>query len=313
MKTQSAHADPVSAVVILNYLSSYYPISPDMAEQLNAALFPCSVKKGDYLIRQGEHATAFYFILSGIVVGYTTRKKKKLTTYICAEGDTVSSISGMYGEQPSGESVFAIEDTIMLGIPVETILEWIEYSLGWNIIVRKILEDFYKIAHERSNVIRMGTTKEKYDFYSAEMSKHFGRIPVEYIADYLNIKSKTLEKLLKDRQKNSNQVGDDLKDRIRHYLVELEGFKQQGLTLTKMAKALSVPSYQLSHLINFHYKKSFNALINTYRVCYLRNRLQQHHTWQHLKIEALGVDGGFSSRSVFFSEFKSRIGMSPAE
>ncbi|TCD02737.1 cyclic nucleotide-binding domain-containing protein [Pedobacter psychroterrae] len=284
-----------------------------MAGQLNAALFHFPVKKGDYLIRQGEHATAFYFIISGIVVGYTTRKKKKLTTYICAEGDTVSSISGMYGEKPSGESVFAIEDTILLGLPVETILEWIETSLGWNIIVRKILEDFYKIAHERSNVIRMGTAKEKYDYYAAEMHEHFERIPVAFIADYLNIKSKTLEKLLKDRKKNSEQLNEKLDLLIRSYLVDEESFRKQGLTLTKMAKALSIPSHQLSHFINSRYKKSFNALINTYRVIYLRNRLQHDFAWQHLKIEALGIEGGFSSRSVFFSEFKLRVGMSPAE
>lgn len=265
------------------------------------------------MLRQGEHAEAFYFIIRGLLVGYTTRGKKKLTSYICADGDTVSSISGMYGQKPSGENIYAIEDTILLALPVKDLLKWIETSLEWNIIVRKILEKFYQIAHERSNIIRMGTAKEKYDYYAAEMHEHFDRIPGEYLADYLNIKPKTLGKLLKDRQKTSGQFNERLRIMVRHYLMVQEGFRQQGLTLSKMAEALSLPPYQLSHFINFYYKKSFNALINTYRVIYLRNRLQHYSSWQHLKIEALGIEGGFSSRSVFFSEFKLRVGKSPAE
>lgn len=310
------HNDVDSAYIgaVLNYITSYSPIPSAIADQFREAVFQVSYKKGTYLLRQGEHATAFYFIISGIVVGYTTKKKKKLTTYICAEGDTISSINGMYGEKPSGESMYVIEDAILLGLSVNDLLNWIATSFEWNVIVRKILEDFYKIAHERSNIIRMGTAQEKYEYYAAEMSNHFDRIPVEYIADYLNIKPKTLEKLLKERQNTRNPIlTENIHGLIRLFLVEKQGFREQDLTLSKMAGELSLPAHQLSHFINFHYKKSFNSLINTYRVIYLRHQLQQYETWQHLKIEAMGINGGFSSRSLFFAEFKLRIGMSPAE
>lgn len=298
----------------MNFLSQYHPLTPALRLEIEDGLFQTSYKKGQHIFGQGETCTALYFILQGVVVGYTLLHNKRLTTFICAEGDSVSSISGMYGKKPSGESILVLEDALLLGLRVEKIVALLETSIEMNIIIRKILEEFYKSAHDRSNIVRLGTAQEKYDYYAAVAPQLIKRIPIEYIADYLDINPNTLERLLKKHaEKEDAQLTRERRQLIEDYIMRGEGFRQQGLTITQLSKALSIPVHQLSSLINTTYKKSFNAFVNSYRVIHVRNQLQHYQQWQHLKIEALGTQSGFSSRSVFFAKFKELIGSSPAE
>jgi len=299
--------------IVLNHLSSFHPLPDRLSRDLSAKLFEVKVKKGEYLLKQGETSRHLYLIIRGIVIGYSERKGRKLTTYICSDGDSVSSISGMYGVGPSGESMVAAEDSHLIGLPLTDLLHFLETSFEMNVVIRKILENFYKMAHERSNLVRMGTAQEKYEHYLSTLPQYIDRIPPEYIADFLDINPKTLLKLLKEGRGSEQSLIQNRCMQIEHYLLKSEAFKRHGLTLAIMANDLSIPPHQLSHILNIYYKKGFNTFINGYRVAYVKNKLQNDVRWQRLKIEALGLEGGFSSRSVFFSEFRAQVGMSPAE
>lgn len=298
--------------VVLNHLASFHPLTEDLKEDLRKKLYEVRAEKDTYLLRQGETSGFLYLIIRGIIVGYTERKGRKLTTYICTDGDSVSSISGMYGLSPSDENMYVVEDSHLIGLRVADLLQYLETSFEMNVIIRKILEEFYKLAHERSNLVRMGTAQEKYEYYLSTMPRYVDRIPSAYIADFLDINPKTLSKLLTDR-KAPEAFSQQVCDAIQTYMVKDQSFKRHGLTLSKMATDLSLPPHQLSQLINVHYKKGFSTFINGYRIDYIRDKLKNTNDWQHLKIEALGIEGGFSSRSAFFSEFRSQVGMSPAE
>lgn len=297
----------------INHISAYYPLPKALEKEIKSCLFEVRIRKNEYLLRQGETSEYLYLIVKGLVVGYTTLKNKKLTTYICLEGESVSAIKGMYGDGPSGESIYAVEDSYLIGLPIKNLLQWLETSFEMNVIIRKIVESFYKSAHQRSNLVRMGSAQEKYEFYLSTTNHNIQRIPPQYIADLLDIKPETLNKILKKTKEQSKASLENYFRLIEDYMMNQEAFKQRGLTLPKMAADLKVPTHQLSHILNFHYKKSFSAFVNQYRVNYVSNKLQNMETWQHLTLEALGKDGGFSSRSAFFAEFKLHTGMTPSE
>jgi AraC-like DNA-binding protein len=302
---------PMHAELVVSYLLTFHSLSDEFQEQFKSKLFDVKLKKGEYLVKYGEICEHFYFIIKGIVIGYTPRKDKILTTFICTDGDSVSSISGMYGEHPSGETLYVAEDSHLIGLPAKALIVWLEASIEMNIIIRKILEIFYKDANERSAVVRMGTAKEKCDYYFTTFPHHnLNRIPAEYIADFLEIKTNTLSKILKEKEKKEDLFFE--KQLIESYMVEKMSFKQHGLSLFQMAKDINIAMHSLSYLLNFHYKQSFNSFVNKYRIEYIKEKLQRKDEWQHLKIEALGNEGGFSSRSAFFSEFKKYTGLTPA-
>jgi CRP-like cAMP-binding protein len=314
--TQHPFVAPLAELtdVVLNYLSSFYPLSEEVRESIRKKFYDVRVKKNEYLLRQGETSGFLYLIIKGLIVGYTERKGRKLTTYICSDGDSVSSISGMYGMGPSDESMLAVEDTHLIGLPVSDLLHYLETSFAMNVIIRKVLEDSYKMAHERSNLVRVGTAQEKYGHYLSTSLWYVDRIPSVYIADFLGIKPKKLQKLLNER-KEVQRFSSILHQQqlIEDYMVKTQAFKRHGLTLSIMAADLAIPVHQLSLILNAYYKKGFNTFINGHRISYIKDKLQNNFEWQHLKIEALGLEGGFSSRSAFFSEFRAQVGLSPAE
>ena len=299
--------------IVINHLSSFHPLSDALKADLSTKLGYVKAAKGTYLLRQEETSEYIYMIISGIIVGYTERKGRKLTTYICTDGDSVSSISGMYGMGPSDENMYVVEDSHLISLRVSDLLAYLEHSFEMNVVIRKIVEEFYKMAHERSNLVRMGTAQEKYEHYISTMPRYVDRIPVEYIADFLDINQKTLQKLLKSQKITAETSVQHQLKKIEQYMSGSQAFKRHGITLSAMAVDLSIPRHQLSHILNVHYKKGFNTFINEHRIEYIKEKLRNDSEWQHLKIESLGMEGGFSSRSVFFSEFRAKVGVSPAE
>ena len=70
--------------------------------------------------------------------------------------------------------------------------------------------------------------------------------------------------------------------------------------------------HHLSYVLNTYYKQRFNDFINQYRVNYVLGLLKEMD-WKNMKLEALGAEAGFSSRTTFFVTFKKVTGLTPAE
>jgi AraC-like DNA-binding protein len=100
--------------------------------------------------------------------------------------------------------------------------------------------------------------------------------------------------------------------KIEEHLLTRQSFKKQGLTSSQLAVELAMPVHHLSYVLNQHYKQRFTDFINQCRVDYIR-RLFKGEEWRKMKLESLGAEAGFSSRSTFFSAFKKITGLTPAE
>ena len=105
----------------------------------------------------------------------------------------------------------------------------------------------------------------------------------------------------------------DEKKQIRA-LVELmekaKVYRQPKLTVYQLAKTMDLPSKNVSHLINEHFKCSFSDFINKYRVEEIKQRIQQQDA-QQLTLLAIAQEAGFSSKSSFNFMFKKFTGVTP--
>ncbi|MET0395017.1 MAG: helix-turn-helix domain-containing protein [Chitinophagaceae bacterium] len=100
--------------------------------------------------------------------------------------------------------------------------------------------------------------------------------------------------------------------RIEQHLETHQSFRRKGLNITQLAGDLEMPVHHLSYVLNSYYKQRVNDFINQYRVNYVLRRLKEGD-WQNMKLEALGAEAGFSSRTTFFVTFKKMTGLTPAE
>lgn len=105
---------------------------------------------------------------------------------------------------------------------------------------------------------------------------------------------------------------DQDKQHINRVLELLEGekvYRQMRLNRAAFAEMAGIGEYQLSRVINSHFKKNFNELINSYRIEEAKQRLRSENT----QITVIGFEVGFNSIASFNRVFKAMVGVSPTE
>ncbi len=106
--------------------------------------------------------------------------------------------------------------------------------------------------------------------------------------------------------------GEQYFQKVKSLLSDAKVFVNPELTLQSIADSVGLPAHQVSKLINEKFGKSFNDLINEYRVNEFIARVNDP---QYKAYSVLGVamDVGFSSKSAFNSTFKKMTGKTPKE
>ena len=92
-----------------------------------------------------------------------------------------------------------------------------------------------------------------------------------------------------------------LTERLEEIILEQELYKDPNLKLNDLAKKINISGHQLSQLLNDNLGKSFSAYINEYRI---NEACKQIVNDKGIKLEAIGYDVGFNSKSTFYAAFK---------
>jgi AraC-like DNA-binding protein len=111
---------------------------------------------------------------------------------------------------------------------------------------------------------------------------------------------------LKEEHKYSNKkISDEQADSFVSKLEKLmnaeELYKNPNLKLSDLASEMNISAHQLSQLLNDNLGKSFSTYINEYRI---NEACEKIENGSYLKIEEIGYEVGFNSKSTFFSTFK---------
>jgi AraC-like DNA-binding protein len=116
------------------------------------------------------------------------------------------------------------------------------------------------------------------------------------------------------QQNNKYPLPEDRVEEIKKsltYLFEVEKiYRDPILSLNVLAERLSVPSHQLSWIINNKVGKTFSNLINHYRIEEVKKRLTDSQD-QNRSILEIAYSAGFNTKSSFNKTFKTLTGKTP--
>lgn len=93
-------------------------------------------------------------------------------------------------------------------------------------------------------------------------------------------------------------------------MVEEKLFKDSNLLLPDLAKKMKILPHRLSQLINDNLGTNYTAYINEHRIEEAKMMIASN---DHFKLETIGYECGFNSRSTFFATFKKYTGTTPAK
>lgn len=112
---------------------------------------------------------------------------------------------------------------------------------------------------------------------------------------------------------NSAFSNDDLKvilQEIKYKIETQKCFTIQGLNLSKLSTIVEQPTHTISECINRIEKSNFNDFINKYRVEAAKAMLLDKK-FEHLSVEGIGEEVGFSTKATFYTSFKKFTNTSP--
>ncbi|MFC6100012.1 helix-turn-helix domain-containing protein [Olivibacter domesticus] len=79
-----------------------------------------------------------------------------------------------------------------------------------------------------------------------------------------------------------------------------------------LADYLNLSPRYLSYVLNKHYELNFNDYLNSFRINYVI-QLIENEQHKQFTFEALAREAGFSSRTTFFTAFKKQMGVNPTQ
>ncbi|PWN64845.1 helix-turn-helix domain-containing protein [Chryseobacterium oncorhynchi] len=102
-------------------------------------------------------------------------------------------------------------------------------------------------------------------------------------------------------KKISEKQADSFVTKLEKLMHSEEIYKNPNLKLNDLAFKMNISAHQLSQLLNDNLGKSFSIYINEYRI---QEACEKIDNGSYLKIEEIGYEVGFNSKSTFFSTFK---------
>jgi CRP-like cAMP-binding protein len=122
---------------------------------------------------------------------------EEITNCICSENELATSTESFITQTPSSISIQALEDVVLLTISYTRLQELYGQSSFWQKVGRILAEkEFISTQHTLWRNYPIPAT-EKYLILLKENPGIINRIPLHYIASYLNIKPETLSRIRK--------------------------------------------------------------------------------------------------------------------
>lgn len=187
---------------LIDFLQSLYPLNDEIIEYLNQAAIEKKIGRGKLLLTAGEVCEHYYFIKKGLVRGFIIEDGKEITTWICREGEVITSIVNILDIQAMGENIKTLENSELLVMPTSGIQYLYDHYPDFNRVGRKLLERYYYDAQQRAIICRIPNAAKRYEHFINTRPELVNRVPGKYIASFLNMTEETLSRVRSARTKS---------------------------------------------------------------------------------------------------------------
>jgi len=132
-----------------------------------------------------------------------------------------------------------------------------------------------------------------------------------FVPDYL-MENSSDEKTIEKRSYISEEEVREVEKKMKSIFETEKLYRDDSLTLSKLANALHTSDKKLSFYLNHHLNITFYDFVNRYRVQEFKSILQ-NETKANLSMLGIAYECGFKSKSSFNRVFKKETGLSPSQ
>jgi CRP/FNR family transcriptional regulator, anaerobic regulatory protein len=183
------------------YLSTYFGvIRPDEMDILGRLFVPVTLKKGDFMVKQGRYCLHLGFIQQGILRMYVAEEGKEITQWISTEGYLVTELASFLFDQPARWHIQALEDTELLAINRDDYRNIARLVPRWHELERLFIAKCFTTLEDRVFSHLSKSAEERYTLFFQHNSALFNQVPLQYIASLLGMTPETFSRIRKQMQ-----------------------------------------------------------------------------------------------------------------
>jgi CRP-like cAMP-binding protein len=161
-------------------------------------------RKGDFLLKKGQIANAYFCVGTGLIRSYVYDfNGNDITTGFIGKGEIAIDVVSLFTRVPSEEYFQALTDCECYMIDLETFQELYHSIKGLNEWGRAWMSESLFALKQRSIAMITNSATERYQRLESQHPQILLQAPLKFIASYLGITDSSLSRIRKERCKAS--------------------------------------------------------------------------------------------------------------
>lgn len=152
--------------------------------------------KNDVLIQQGKVSGRIAFITKGSARAYYSDEHgAEHTIGFIFENEPVVAVESFTRLTPSGTSAAALEPTDLLWTSHTEFFDFLKIFPKYETALRIVVSEHLAMEGEQSKLLRIASSRERYNALCRMRPEVIRRVPLKYIASYLGMALETLSRV----------------------------------------------------------------------------------------------------------------------
>lgn len=180
---------------LIKYFNHQLELLPEEVEFLLNHVPVIDIKKNEYLLKEKEISTAFYFVEKGLIRMYYLVDGVEKTTYFYEANSFVSSYESFTKQIPSKNYIQAITNAKVAVFNMEVVFEILKKFPRFESLSRIVMEEELSIYQEMISSFITMDAKQRY-LNLLKIKPHLLlQVPQYQIATYLGVSPETLSRI----------------------------------------------------------------------------------------------------------------------
>ena len=159
---------------------------------------PLTLKKNDFLVREGEVCNYFCFVKEGILQHSVIIEEEEKTTYLALKNTITTSLKSFLFGEISRKSIKALTNTSLLIINLDDFRKLRDENIEFHQFYYDLIEKQICLIDEYRIDLLTLTPEERYQKLLTNEPTLLNEIPLHYLASFLGISSRHMSRIRKN-------------------------------------------------------------------------------------------------------------------